>query len=168
LSHEFIKAFGSSQVNQDSPCTGENAKGDSPVVKAAAMNVPAPVIAPAVERLFANNGAWIISGVVCKEAIKRSTKKVCRQILIHCAENLGYLTSQRSYVHCRFGVGNRSTRRNNAADFPGGIFADTPRTYADAKAVWLQSRNTAEYQGYAAEFAQFNNHFPKEKLASGV
>src|SRR5260370_21125514 len=29
------------------------------------MNVPAPVIAPAVKRFFANNGAWIISGIVC-------------------------------------------------------------------------------------------------------
>jgi hypothetical protein len=56
---------------------------------------------------------------------------------------------------------------------PGGIFADTPRTYAAAEAIWIQNRNTASYQGYAAEFSQFNNHFHLDEkdgcyaLASG-
>jgi hypothetical protein len=44
--------------------------------------------------------------------------------------------------------------------FSGTIFAtDVPRTYTEAKAIWLHTRDTAEYQGCAAEFAQFNNHF---------
>ena len=44
--------------------------------------------------------------------------------------------------------------------FSGAIFAtDVPRTYTEANAIWLHTRDTAEYQGYAAEFAQFNNHF---------
>ena len=37
--------------------------------------------------------------------------------------------------------------------------ADSPRVYADAKAVWEKSKNKPEYQMYASEFAQFNNHF---------
>jgi hypothetical protein len=37
--------------------------------------------------------------------------------------------------------------------------ADTPISYSDAKAIWQQKRGTPEYQKYAAEFAQFNNHF---------
>ncbi len=44
--------------------------------------------------------------------------------------------------------------------FSSGISAaDTPLSYADAKALWLKSRETVEYQRYAAEFVQFNNHF---------
>jgi hypothetical protein len=51
--------------------------------------------------------------------------------------------------------------------------ADATRTYADAKAIWLRSRNTQEYQHYAVEFSQFNNHFHLDEkdgcyaLASG-
>jgi len=51
--------------------------------------------------------------------------------------------------------------------------ADAPRSYAEAKTVWVKSRDKAEYQGYAAEFAQFNNHFHLDEkdgcygLASG-
>lgn len=37
--------------------------------------------------------------------------------------------------------------------------ADSPRLYADAKNVWDQTKNKAEYHAYAAEFSQFNNHF---------
>ncbi len=37
--------------------------------------------------------------------------------------------------------------------------ADAPRSYAEAKAMWLKSRDSAEYQSYSAEFLQFNNHF---------
>lgn len=37
--------------------------------------------------------------------------------------------------------------------------ADTPGSYDDAKALWIKSRDTAEYQRYAEAFAQFNNHF---------
>jgi hypothetical protein len=36
---------------------------------------------------------------------------------------------------------------------------DAPRSYADAEAIWLRSRSTAEYQKYITEFTQFNNHF---------
>jgi len=36
---------------------------------------------------------------------------------------------------------------------------DVPQPYADAKAIWLNSRDAAAYQSYAAEFSQFNNHF---------
>ena len=35
--------------------------------------------------------------------------------------------------------------------------ADAPRSYADAEAIWRSSRDKAEYQGYSAEFAQYNN-----------
>jgi hypothetical protein len=53
-------------------------------------------------------------------------------------------------------------------------FADgPPQSYAAAKAIWLRSRDTKEYQSYAAEFSQFNNHFRLDEkdgcyaLASG-
>jgi hypothetical protein len=39
------------------------------------------------------------------------------------------------------------------------LAADSPSSYANAKAMWLKSRNTEGYQNYAAEFSQFNNHF---------
>jgi hypothetical protein len=51
--------------------------------------------------------------------------------------------------------------------------ADAPRSYEDAKALWIKSRDTAEYQRYASEFTQFNNHFHLDEkdgcyaLASG-
>lgn len=39
-------------------------------------------------------------------------------------------------------------------------FADQmPESYADAKAIWAKTRNTADYQKYAKEFTQFNNSF---------
>lgn len=42
----------------------------------------------------------------------------------------------------------------------GVVFAaGMPRSYAEAKAIWQQHRDTAEYQTYASEFSQFNNHF---------
>jgi hypothetical protein len=37
--------------------------------------------------------------------------------------------------------------------------ADVPRSYADARGVWEKHKDTVEYQTYASEFAQFNNHF---------
>jgi hypothetical protein len=37
--------------------------------------------------------------------------------------------------------------------------ADSPTAFVDARAIWQRSRDTAEYQSYAAEFSQFNNHF---------
>ena len=37
--------------------------------------------------------------------------------------------------------------------------ADAPRTYSEAKAAWENSKAKPEYQAYASEFAQFNNHF---------
>jgi hypothetical protein len=37
--------------------------------------------------------------------------------------------------------------------------ADVPRSYEDAKVLWIKKRDTAEYQRYATEFTQFNNHF---------
>jgi hypothetical protein len=37
--------------------------------------------------------------------------------------------------------------------------ADAPRSYVDARGVWEKHKDTVEYQTYAAEFAQFNNHF---------
>ena len=37
--------------------------------------------------------------------------------------------------------------------------AEAPRSYADARAAWESSKNKPEYQAYASEFAQFNNHF---------
>jgi hypothetical protein len=40
------------------------------------------------------------------------------------------------------------------------VFAgDSPKSYAGAKAIWEQSKDTTAYQTYAAEFSQFNNHF---------
>ena len=50
---------------------------------------------------------------------------------------------------------------------------DAPLSYADAKAVWERSRSMPEYQNYATEFSQFNNHFHLDEkggcyqLASG-
>ena len=35
--------------------------------------------------------------------------------------------------------------------------ADMPQSYKDAEAIWLRSRDSIEYQNYAAEFAQFSN-----------
>jgi len=32
-------------------------------------------------------------------------------------------------------------------------------SYSTARAIWQQKYQTAEYQKYAAEFVQFNNHF---------
>jgi hypothetical protein len=37
--------------------------------------------------------------------------------------------------------------------------ADSPRVYADAKAMWEKSKDRPDYQPYASEFVQFNNHF---------
>jgi hypothetical protein len=40
------------------------------------------------------------------------------------------------------------------------VLADeAPRSYVDASAILQKSRGSAEYQSYAAEFSQFNNHF---------
>jgi hypothetical protein len=36
---------------------------------------------------------------------------------------------------------------------------EEPRTYAEAKTIWQQNQNSAEYQDYVAAFTQFNNHF---------
>ena len=36
---------------------------------------------------------------------------------------------------------------------------ETPQRYADAQALWEKAKDRAEYEGYATEFAQFNNHF---------
>lgn len=44
---------------------------------------------------------------------------------------------------------------NSSVVFAGNV----PQSYAGAKALWQQRSNTAEYQTYAAEFSQFNNHF---------
>jgi hypothetical protein len=50
---------------------------------------------------------------------------------------------------------------------------DAPRSYEDAKALWIKKRDTVESQRYAAEFTQFNNHFHLDEkdgcyaLASG-
>jgi hypothetical protein len=35
--------------------------------------------------------------------------------------------------------------------------AEPPRSYQDAEAIWIRTRDKIEYQAYAAEFAQFNN-----------
>jgi len=35
--------------------------------------------------------------------------------------------------------------------------ADAPRSYAEAEALWRNSRDKSEYQDYAAAFAQYNN-----------
>ena len=37
--------------------------------------------------------------------------------------------------------------------------ANAPRSFAEAEAIWQQHRDTAEYQTYASDFSQFNNHF---------
>lgn len=37
--------------------------------------------------------------------------------------------------------------------------ADAPSSYAAAQAAWQRTKDDANYQAYAAEFAQFNNHF---------
>lgn len=37
--------------------------------------------------------------------------------------------------------------------------ADAPRSYVDARGLWEKHKDTVEYQTYASEFAQFNNHF---------
>lgn len=42
-----------------------------------------------------------------------------------------------------------------AAAFAG----DAPRQFAEAEAAWNATKNDTRYQSYAAEFAQFNNHF---------
>jgi hypothetical protein len=43
---------------------------------------------------------------------------------------------------------------------PIGALAGSPvGSYAEARKVWEQSKDKAEYQAYAVEFAQFNNHF---------
>jgi hypothetical protein len=36
---------------------------------------------------------------------------------------------------------------------------ESPQTYPEALAVWQKTRGSAEYQSYASEFSQFNNHF---------
>jgi hypothetical protein len=35
--------------------------------------------------------------------------------------------------------------------------ADAPRSYQEAEAIWVKTRDTVEYQTYAAEFAQYSN-----------
>jgi hypothetical protein len=40
-----------------------------------------------------------------------------------------------------------------------GFAAESPRLYGDARALWNQNKDREEYQAYAAEFSQFNNHF---------
>jgi hypothetical protein len=37
--------------------------------------------------------------------------------------------------------------------------AGEPGSYASAMAIWEKTKDEARYQAYAAEFAQFNNHF---------
>jgi hypothetical protein len=37
--------------------------------------------------------------------------------------------------------------------------ADAPQSYGDARANWDKHKDSPEYQTYASEFAQFNNHF---------
>jgi hypothetical protein len=37
--------------------------------------------------------------------------------------------------------------------------ADSSRVYSEARGIWDQNKGKAEYQAYAAEFSQFNNHF---------
>ena len=39
------------------------------------------------------------------------------------------------------------------------VVADEALTFADARKIWEGSRDRKEYQAYAQEFAQFNNHF---------
>ena len=40
----------------------------------------------------------------------------------------------------------------------GALAAGPPSSYAEAEAAWKRSRDKRQYQAYAAEFAQFNNH----------
>lgn len=42
---------------------------------------------------------------------------------------------------------------------PVGVFAKSPQTYNEAKIIWENSKDKADYQTYLTEFAQFNNHF---------
>ena len=50
---------------------------------------------------------------------------------------------------------------------------ETPGSYEAAKSIWSRNRDSKDYQGYVAEFAQFNNHFHLDEkdgcyaLASG-
>jgi hypothetical protein len=37
--------------------------------------------------------------------------------------------------------------------------ADSPHSYADARASWEKHKDSAEYQTYMSEFIQFNNNF---------
>lgn len=37
--------------------------------------------------------------------------------------------------------------------------ANVPNSYPAAKAAWERKKDDTKYQAYAAEFAQFNNHF---------
>jgi hypothetical protein len=43
--------------------------------------------------------------------------------------------------------------------FGAVVAADTPTSYAEASALWSNSKDKPEYQQYAQEFAEFNNHF---------
>jgi hypothetical protein len=43
--------------------------------------------------------------------------------------------------------------------FVATAFASTPRTYADAEAIWDQSKNNPAYATYLGEFTQFSIHF---------
>lgn len=46
-----------------------------------------------------------------------------------------------------------------SAGFGVAFASGAPQSYAAAKAVWQRENGTSGYQKYAAEFAQFNNHF---------
>ncbi len=39
------------------------------------------------------------------------------------------------------------------------LAADPAMSFSSAKMIWEQTKDRKEYQTYAAEFAQFNNHF---------
>ena len=39
------------------------------------------------------------------------------------------------------------------------LAAEKQLSFAEAKKMWQQSKDRKEYQTYASEFAQFNNHF---------
>lgn len=41
----------------------------------------------------------------------------------------------------------------------GALAGSSVGTYAEARKVWEQSKNTDQYQAYTSEFVQFNNHF---------
>src|SRR5262245_26188352 len=53
------------------------------------------------------------------------------------------------------------------------LAAEKPLSFTEAKKIWQQSKDRKEYQTYASEFAQFNNHFRLDEkdgcyaLASG-